>query len=206
VSSLHNAISRGNITDAVKRALGNTKGDTGVERFSETLDVIMNPWSMPEWQLYRGDFFAAMDGVQAAFAAEFSCVALINPAGSGILAVVESISSTNATASNLTLEVTSEAVIRAALTGLEIKGLFRDRRRTATSTILSVLVGTEATAVGGEVEQIAGPLGVTVAFLSVPYVLPPGQGLIVRSTTLVQQCRANFAWRERVAYPDELQL
>jgi hypothetical protein len=206
---VHNQISRGELTNAMTRALGVTRVEGGVERFGETVTPTLDLWQQPEWALLRQEFYAGMEQTQAAVAAEFGCVALINPATSGLLVVVEGVNA-RATVTNMSfiLEVATEAVIRAALGGVETRGLFRDRRKFAVSSRVTTLIGSEATSVGGSLEQFA-PTGSGVSGVfttALPLILPPGHGCVVRGGTLNLAMAVSYGWRERVAYPGELVL
>jgi len=205
MAKVHNQISRGDLTVALTRALGVTRIEGGVERFGETVTPVLDLWGQPEWFIHRNELLAGMISQQLAVAAEFSAVALINPATSGLLVVVEAVTGRAFALMTLSLEVTSEVVIRAALAGVETRGLYLDRRRNTVSSRVTVLIGSEATAVGGQVEIITPPAAVTGAFsASLPIILPPGQGCVVRGNTLNTSMDASFGWRERVAYPGEL--
>ena len=87
MSRLHNALTRGAISDALKRAVGDTRSQGGVERYSETLEPVLDLWSRPEWAILRDEILWGGASTQAAVAGELSFVAVINPLGSGMLTV-----------------------------------------------------------------------------------------------------------------------
>lgn len=110
---VHNQISRGDLTAAATRALGVTKNEGGVERYSETVEIVMNPWGMPEWASLRGEYQGATREVVAGVAAELGMIAIVSPASSGLLVVVEYAQFRGTTGAQL--ELVAEANIVASL-------------------------------------------------------------------------------------------
>lgn len=55
MGDVHNELNNGLLSKAVKNALGVNTGESGVERFGETLTPTMDPWERPEWGYLRSE-------------------------------------------------------------------------------------------------------------------------------------------------------
>lgn len=199
MAKVHNQISRGELSKAVTAGLGISKPDVGgLERFSETLDVVMNPWGMPEWAFLRGERLQGFAASVGAIAGEFGAAALINPAGSNAIIVVESVLALVGYVVQLAQEATWAATLTTVLPG----GIFRDTRwpPTALGGAARIRTGSDASnALGTSIDiQRSTPS------IALPVVLSPGWGLAVFSDTVNIVLPYMFAWRDRRAYPGEL--
>jgi hypothetical protein len=209
---VHNQVSRGELSAAVQRALGVTKPDSGVERFSETVDLVMNLWGMPEWAYLRHELLAGVKrAVPAGGAATFSGVGLCNTTP-GLIVVVESITCWQvagvATAADLYIALDSAL---SGTLGSSQLGSPRDSRWAPSVDIATpqavVRYGTPAavpTSRGLE-SLIFSANNQTAAFVTaLPIVLEPGTGVFALQRTANLFFEASFGWRERKAYPGEL--
>jgi len=212
VSSLHNAITRGQLNAAVLKALGIVKGDEeGLSRFSETLQAIIDPWSQPEWNYLRGDNLFAINVGSPLIAAELSMTALVNPAGSGLVVVLEKATAgSTLTLQTMGITIQTEAVINATLASSGT-GLCRDTRRGVGAgppnpqSRAVVRIGSDPAILAAALEQIVPPAGTFGAFaLALPIVLLPGTGAVISGNTVNLGIATNYGWRERSAFKGEL--
>lgn len=203
MADLHNGIKyAGPELDAFATAAGVSKDQAGVERLGETWTPVIERMLRPELAYLAQDFYAGMNATQAAVAAQASGVALLNPAGSNILATVEAVTYM-ATGSSGILVVGTEAAFRAVLTGTEARGVYRDGRQRGDKPRLSVLIGSNAIPVGSELERVT-PNAATIGFVNVPIILQPGRGVAVFGQTVNISIVVAYAWREHMGKPGEL--
>jgi len=203
---VHNELNRGDLSSALKLALGATKGEGGIERYGETLDPILNLWGMPEWAFLRNERLSALTSQQPAVAAEFGIVGIGNPLNSNTIIVVETVSSTSGAIISLRLEVVAHTVIAATVVTAAGVGSLRDRRFLGPGRTHFV-TGTDAAAPPfGATVEIRAPAAANhwVDFNVLPVVLKPGDDLVVVGATVNNTVAVNFGWRERQAYPGEL--
>lgn len=197
---VHNQITRGDLSGAVMRALGDSKGAGGVERYSETLDLVMDPWGRPEWAYLRAERLCQGFTSEAADVANFSNCQLMNPAGSGMLVVVERIWIVAVVVTSFNVEHTTVATTTLQ-TGQSHP---RDSRYLPlTAIVAQVRHGVSAAALGTPVNQIRILQGDSKEDV-VGYVLSPGNSILVRPSAINLGLNVSFAWRERKAYPGEL--
>lgn len=180
-----------------RRALGEMGPNfSGIERAGETLTPTIDLWSLPEWALARGEQLFARDGISqgAGGAGVFSSEEFVNPAGSGVLAVILEIFNSS---SNVFVGVDNGPALGAVATA---RGVNLDAR---IGTNLGEL--SRCTIVTG---QLAGGVALPVDLIlqntrSVrPYILPPGRKLFV-SPGANQASAIGFFWSERPLLPAE---
>jgi len=201
LAKVHNQISRGDLSRAVTAALGVSKPDVGgLERFSETCDIVMNPWGMPEWAYLRRERLQGFAGNVGAIAAEFGMSALVNPAGSNTIVVLEYAQLRGV---QYQLQLAQEAVWSATLTVILPGGIFRDTRWPITNLggAARIRTGTDASSILGTAidVQLAN-----IPIIAAPVILAPGWGVALVSFTVNTTVEYVFGWRERKAYPGEL--
>lgn len=198
---VHNQISRGDLTAAATRALGVTKNEGGVERYSETVEIVMNPWGMPEWASLRGEYQGATREVVAGVAAELGMIAIVSPASSGLLVVVEYAQFRGTTGAQLELVAEANIVASLLTPGTPLPRDTRGGQRGFLKPLRArVWVGTNVGAWGVPIdEQSTG-----IAFINLPVVLSPGWGLVITASAVNTLTQGIFGWRERTAYPGEL--
>lgn len=88
MGKLHNELRRGPWSAAVTAALGDTR-EGGVERFSESLQPVMNIWDLPEWAILRREQLIYLHGFAPAVVGELSCVTFSNPDPNMILVITD---------------------------------------------------------------------------------------------------------------------
>lgn len=212
MADIHNALKRSPIADGIKKAIGQHKqGEGGLERWSETLQGVVNPWGMPEWAALRGEQLCAVRGFVAAVAAEFGGMALMNPANSNLIVVVEAVSFVSATGSmRAHLEVMADTTIAATYTVVTNPVVARDRRFKGISGLSRATFrqGSDLNNTFGanlEVNIQSGPtLSPNPWFTCLPVILRPGDDLVVIGQTVNVAFDVNWGWRERQAFPGEL--
>lgn len=212
MADIHNALKRSPIADGIKKAIGQHKqGEGGLERWSETLQPIVNPWGMPEWAALRGEQLLGVRTFQAAVAAEFSAIALMNPLGSNTIVVVESVSVGSGTLHTTFLEVVVDTTISGTLLVVTNPTCARDRRFKGLSGLSRATFrqGSDlSNTFGAQLEQqtavstAASPLAAYQTAL--PLILRPGDDALVISQTVNIQLSVCWGWRERQAFPGEL--
>lgn len=211
MGQIHNELRKGWLSEAVNRALGRTR-EGGVERVSETCDVVLNPWGMPEWAYLRAEQLwgvrrAVSAGAAATFAAAAICNTTIKP--NDYIVVVESIGVlTAASGDEASLYLDTDANLAALLTSSQ-NVLLRDTRffplRSPVQPVVRYLpVAVPGTLVGplDAVQGVATSYGFMSAAL--PLILHPGHGAVVFTNNDAASMNVIFGGRTRKAYPGEL--
>jgi hypothetical protein len=187
--------------------LGLTSGQQGLDGYVSDLLAAMALNRFNPEDYFPDEILACMTGGAGALALNFSRVALVNPVGSGVLAVVTRIAATSsggASAFQVGTDAAQTATF-AALT-LSVAGAFRDGRVgnpsfTGGATRCFMHNGTAAAAFAN------GPLLVRQAPASAEaewgnaddaiFILAPGQAVIVTPGVVNFAITAEFWWRER---------
>lgn len=210
MGSIHNELRRGQLSAALTRALGADKGADGIERFGETMQPVMDLWFLPEWAYLRNEWLMVAQTGNPAVAAELSATALVNPANSGVLAMVEMVNVRTSTATgSASLRLASAAAVAATLT-FTGRGTARDFRVFNSTVggapgVIEYWIGSDPGAIGGMLEDLGTPNNTAYQlFQSTPYIIAPGQALVVQLAAVNTILLANYAWRERKALPGEL--
>jgi len=202
---IHNELRRaGNIQSALQNALGMKEG--GLERAGETMTPIMNLWELPEWQVLRNETPGAARVSQAAVPAEFSIVALVNPAvNANMIVVVEQagFQGTGGNGGHLEMALESQAV---ATLGAGAATVSRDRRVPSICRTTTRTGSDPAATLGGQPIDTVLPIaaGCKINFDALPVILIPGQALAIIIATVNVGGIFMFKFRERVALPGEL--
>jgi hypothetical protein len=204
--TIHNQLTESaELQSGIARAAGLGTEADGVIRLGETLDPTIDPWSQPEWAYLSGERLGAIKSFAAAVAAEFGIIALGNAAGSGNIVVVDACSAWPSSAATLNLEVVADSVVSGTLSaaGFAVSG--RDRRFGSTQGRTFLKTGTDpGSTFGVAIETQLGLTTQSIDFKSLPVILKPGDDLIVICTTVNVALVANFKWRERKAFKNEL--
>jgi len=206
VGGLHNALTRGDLTKALKAILGDMKGDGGLERYGETLQPVVNPWELPENRLPRGEAtLSRAVAVAAGAAGTFAGAALINRVTHrNRLFVVEKVSVFCPATSQFRVGTTTEATADANF-GNQLPGHFLDTRFTVGTAAIRIGFGVPAGIVTS-LHMIGVALANTLVYIDEleGCVLHPGFAVFVQTQDDAADFNVNFKWRERVAYPGEL--
>lgn len=201
----HNELRRGGgvIGYAMSQAVGDSRGG-GIERYGETLTPTLDLWSLPEWAYLRAEKLACFPVTQAAVAGEFSAAGLLNPAGSGQLAVVEKFMCDQS--GTLIFQLQSCTQAQVATLATVVKGNGRDRRWQGGGalTACDVISGSDpTTTLGFNLDQVRAPGNTTIGFNTLPVVVPPGFALVAVALTNNTGVTFIMSWRERAAFPSE---
>lgn len=201
MSNLHNELRYApQITLALRRMFGGDH-ELAIERLSETLTPIVNPWEHPYCAYLRGELLWSAGRLQAATAAEYTFAAIANPANSGLLVVVEGGYARADGATNVQTGITTEAVISATAAG-SAQVYANDSRAPRGRTL--VYSGTDPVLLGAQLELGYNGGGDVWDMRGVPVILTPGQAYYVFWDTANLGGRWTFWGTERAAYPGEL--
>lgn len=211
---IHNAISRGFNNDALKAAVGASKDAGGVERFSETLQGVINIWGLPEWAWLRKEYLWCKTLAAGPVAAEFSAVGVSCAVGSRALVMVDGASvSQLPAASNGRAQMVARTTLSGTLTQNAVNST-RDQRLApdpnafqANVPFVEMWNGTDAADIGNTNPQEAftTPASATQPLLGiVPCILKPGGGLVVTASVVNTITVVTFWGRSRAALPGEL--
>lgn len=198
---IHNALHRTNaLLQGINRALGNDRGGTGVERLSESLTPIMNPWQLPEWAFLRGELLGWTDQNIGAGGAGFRSIAQLFNNSENRIVVIEPGSRFSAGAGNVELGVTATQ----ATTDSGLNLLLRDTR---------ILNPSVSGARARSQNNAAIPAGFTagISFLSAavlydltfPIILSPGFGAFAVPSQDNAAISASWIARVREMLPGE---
>lgn len=206
---VHNALTRGSLSSALTRAVGDVEGDNGLERYGETLTPTLNLWAQVEWAYLRREIVAAFSKTQAAVAGELGAIALVNPTGSGKLYVVEAIKAFTDATMQFSVDIALEGVITATLGAVSVPSSvdtrWRDRVTGADQTTGVVYGGSDPAGIAGQVERFVAPSNDYGFALSTPFVLQPGWGVAVVGNTVNRLIEVAMRYRERRVFPGELE-
>lgn len=172
---------------------------TSLELIQDLMPVlpVVDP-GLPEMSLLRRDKRCAGWTTAPAVAAQQGYCEVRNPAGSGLLVVVDKARAWPAVAG-------AAMGFRAQLTTLGGGALASTRAavdtRSVGPAVATIYVGTAAVALPGlEYAQGSSPVGVEFG----PYILEPGDNIIVWSLTANAEVNFSFRWRERAVDGSEL--
>jgi hypothetical protein len=197
---MHNALHRGALSRAIKDAVGATKSDGGLERYSETLQGVIDLWRLPEWAYLRGESLMMFGAIASAVAGEFSYNGIENPAGSEEIVVVDELLIEGAGTYNIRFRCTDVPTVSAGV-------IRRDLRWPAAQVSRSLFIsGAEAAGSGANMLRFSLPAAATQQPLWMPLgiVLPPGTNVVVEHGTVNTAFTGNWKWRARAALPGEL--
>lgn len=191
MGSLHNGLtSNPKLQEAYRRALGEqSQGFSGLERGSESLQPVIDLWSVPEWALLRGEVLYSRRGFIAAGAALFSSTEFVNPAGSGILAVVYEITNQSAISFDVAVDVGPALGVVATF-----RGLPNDTRWPQLGEVSQCTLVTGQLAAGVALPQDTLNASVRVQR---PYIVAPGRKIFTIGTVVNTAMSMGFFWSER---------
>lgn len=205
MGSIHNELRRTQLSHALTRAIGDTKGIGGIERYGETLTPIIDLWGQREWAYLRGELnYLARDTIGAT-AGEYSGVALVNGTLSNKLVIVEACHVFSAAAYSWLVQLGPTASLSSYAP--TVTGLCTDSRAIGIPHRAELWGGSDpGVALATTVGYHAQGAGVSLnALVGGPIVLVPGRIVLVTIGTVNIGINVTWAWRERVAYPGELE-
>lgn len=207
MTAVHNAIKYG--TDLLRgfsRAVGLGEDEEGVVRLGETLTPTFDLWGGEEFAFLRRERLCGKYALQAAVAAEYSMIALVNRTGSNRLVVVDRVGVRTTAVVIASLRMASQAEVDATLLDVAQFGIVRDRRWTPlTTSPTGLAMGTDAVQLGLIMEDVYLPAaGSTVFQVALPVILSPGHAVVVAGSVLNQALVVHYAWREHQLLPGEL--
>lgn len=209
---VHNALTRGRLSQALKSAVGDAKGEGGLERFGETLTPTINLWELPEWAIFRNEILWSAHVTVGATAAENSMMAISCPLAVGaqqfLIFVDEIWAAANAAGGQLSLALITRAAAAATLT--QFAPVARDLRTGqnvlgTNAAAPEAWTGSDPAAFVNVVDRNRNPAALSlVPFVSAPWILKPGAALVVQNDVVNQSLLVTFKGRARVALPGEL--
>lgn len=181
----------------------------GVLRVSETITPSIDPWSQPEFAALRGEKLGSARMVAVAVAAEFGIVAFGNAAGSGEIVVIEELAVKAASTLSVVAEIIADTAIAGTLSAPAFFGSPRDRRFPFSQVAGRVFTrtGTDpASTFGIQFDEITCAVASQFfPFLCcTPFILRPGEDVIMVAQSPNAQLNAVVKWRARMAYNGEL--
>jgi len=205
MAEIHNAIKYGtSALNALAVVSGVSRDQSGTERVSETLQPVLDIWTLPEWAFLRDERLGAGRGFAPAVAGENGMLALGNAAGSNAIVVIEAVSAVSSAALTIQLEVVADSLIAATLSAQAFFVASRDRRILTQGRTFLRLGTDPGTTFGAQIEQQTVAATAFVDFKNMPVILKPGDDLLLIGQGNNLSISANFKWRERQALPGEL--
>lgn len=216
MGALHNELRRGAFSKAVKAAVGDSKGPGGLERYSETLQPVLNLWDRADFSFLRDELLFAQLLAQGGVVAEFSSIAISNASAKSLVIVTDVFfGATAANDCNLYLLLRTSL---ATLTEQANGPIARDTRAASKLIPASPVqflsprlhLGSDPalfSAAGNTIiERNIPTAGLVLGkMFSPPYVLAPGMALLVENAVVNQSLRALFIGYVRAALPGELE-
>lgn len=211
MAEIHNQLRRGGWSKALKNALGDSQGESGIERYGETLTPVIDIWSQPEWSFLRNETLFSARIVRAADAANVSIIGLSLPLASKFIVIVEGITARNSVAGgNLVLSMLDRATA-AALAGFGLGNppFFRDQRAHATigaqfAPVETWSAASGAVTINGTMEDKNYVDTNDRDFKCLPLIVRPGGTVFLQGLAVNQQIVGTFFGRVRTALPTEL--
>jgi hypothetical protein len=195
----HNALKYGpQLSKAASVVLGGGYGDVGLSRLSESLVVVADLWSQPEWALPRSEILFARFVDVPAVVARFASIELVNPIASRTLAVVTYIQSVAGAFQASIDNGTAIAANPVTEAGVALDGRWPQLGETSRLSVVS----------GDLAAGVVTPQWQWAAGLRDPtptWILDPGRKLFLVCTGVTTAISANIVWRERFPFPGELQ-
>lgn len=212
---LHNALTRGQLSAAMQRALGVSFDSAGIERYGETMQPVLDLWRQPEHSILRGDFRWAGQESVAAAVGEFAIWAVGNAPGSGGILVLERVGVRSGVAVNQIVAgiATRSQILVTLAAALAPNPIGVDNRNSGPNEGTSARVigqveffdGTDAASLPGTLIDAVEPNGTTTAeMLNLPVILKPGTCYYVEQLGANVNLRVSSYGRWRKALPGEL--
>lgn len=205
---IHNALRRGGFSAALSRALGDSKGEGGLERYGETLQAVLDLWRQPEWSFLRREWlWAERFTVTAGGAGEESILAILNPTASNLLVTIDAAVNFTAAMRLFAMYMTSAQVTGTLTQGNPPQN--RDLRFQRDPTIagsnppVEVWSGADPTFPFNTIVDQAVAAG-GLFQICVPTILRPGTAFALQGETAATAIEGVIAGKVRAALPGEL--
>lgn len=204
MGGIHNELSRGTLSRALTLAVGAARGESGLERYGETLTPVLDLWSRPEFALLRGEVLWAQLATLTAVVGEYSGAAIINPTGSGLLVLVNGM--VRGGGASFTWGIATEAALVATYAGNTFVATPIDGRKYKPGLLTGTATGPGIVFGSDPAPQVIASLGqvTTTALTSderpfqFPIILRPGQAALIETANVNTGTNAAFwGWARR---------
>ncbi len=170
----------------------------GIERAGETITPTLDLWSRPEFGLVRGEVLYRRADNSPAVALRFASFELVNPTGSGVLAVVTRVENDSGA---VELELAPDSGAAIAANPVTNRGVAVDTRfaNLGEASKCAMVGGDLAAGAAIRVERIAGS-----GASDQPWIIAPGRKLFIIGLTVNTAISVGVSWHERIASDEEL--
>lgn len=211
MGQLHNGIKYGtDLVAAVNVLSGVDPASPGVERLSESLTPILDPYARDDEAVLRREHLWGTTINSPAVAAEFSITAVVNPLANqiqGLILVVTKALFRGGGAAGSFMGWSSRALIAATLTQVgnaaNLDSRFSNTLVPRTTPIETWAGSDGAATLSGNIEEEL-PLTPYSAFSFTPIMLKPGTGIYICAQTVNTSLQTKYRGYYRMALPGEL--
>lgn len=201
MASIHNALRRGGLSHALTSAVGDTKAEGGLERYGETLQPVIDLWSLPEWAFLREEAICGGQFFVTSAAGTLSEALLMNPTNSGFLLILKRVHWTFTSAGTQTFfRRLNQGTLPAGFVATNSGPLdFRDARLIAVPSTVGVVAQAANAAADGGIAFDSFSQAVNERIEDTqPVVIAPGTGFLVTVSAVgVNTMIGGFRWLER---------
>jgi hypothetical protein len=197
---LENHIQRGDLVQRLVRALeikGTRSPALGLDNLVAPIVILDDLTKQNEWVSSK-DRGACIGNNSAAVAAERSGVAIVNPAGSGIIVAVDSVVVSLSTAADVRLQLVDQATIEATYIATQ-QCFWTDERNAGFTTAMLRSGSDPAIIASNAMVRIrvgsANPFAIWTAPM-MPIIVQAGRAILAECDTVNQGFSATFYWRE----------
>lgn len=208
MADIHNALRRSQLSSALKNFLGDTRGESGLERYGETLTPTVDMWEDGERNILRDELLFFSFTFQAAVAAEFGAVGIGLPVASKDLLIIRGASGRGAT--TLQAGQTTRAIAAGTL-NLASNARNSDQRAAASGFVALNLgnrveswTGSDPAALISIGEEVNALTQAYEPFRSAPWIVKPGGVFLIQAGTVNVAIGVNIWGRVRAAKTGEL--
>jgi hypothetical protein len=218
MADIHNALTRGSFSNALKSLLGATKDPGGIERYGETLTPVIDLWRRPEASFLRQEYLFTLHLALGAVAGELNAIAVCCPnqtQGQSMLVVVTGIVGAAGIAA-VGQGFTVNQALRSTIAGTLASGGFcpaADARLQPNPAVVQgatpaeAFSGSDPATIGVIIDRVAFSAAEALVVRSAnvaPQILTPGRGIVVQGDVANQSLRATFTGYVWVAKRGEL--
>lgn len=206
---VHNQLTRGPWTSALKAALGDSRNEGGIERFGETMQPVVDLWRLPEWAFLRDEVLAAGQFIVTSAAGTLSEALLLNPTDSNVMAVITKIHlALTSAGAQLFYRRLNQGTLPAGFVATATGPVdFRNAQLIAAQATRCIVAQAANAAADGGIAFDAISLTVNLVHEDTePIILGPGSGLVINVSAVgVNTMVGGFRWRERQLFGGELE-